>query len=221
MNTPQWSDHLRALAASALAGTPLDPSADPTPDETDAFIATFRDELGHRRAVDRPILAHLLGTDPGPAPANATLDARLWHAIHAHEPVAGLLAPAPGPLLGEHAFAVGAIETTTETELAALHALAHHAERRDPQAPSLTDRMLDASRWHVQTLQPDNGTNHPWAVHVFIMLAEQETDANSAHEATLHAETLVHNSIVNLGRPDRFSACLLLDAARVLDERPH
>ena len=53
------------------------------------------------------------------------------------------------------------------------------------------------------------------------MLAEQETDANSAHEATLHAETLVHNSIVNLGRPDRFSACLLLDAARVLDERPH
>lgn len=217
MNPAQWSEHARALAAPVLAGTPLDPKANPTPGEADTFITTFRDELGHRRAVDRPILAHLLGTDPGPAPANATLDARLWHAIHAHEPVAGLLAPAPGPLLGEPAFAAGAIETTTETELAALHALAHHAGRD----PSLTERMLDAARWHVQTLQPDNGTNHPWAVHVFIMLAERETDTNSAHEATLHAETLVHNSIVNLGRPDRFSACLLLDAARVLDERPH
>lgn len=105
----------------------------------------------------------------------------------------------------------GAIETTTETELSALHALSHHA-RRDPSG-RLAERCLDAARWHVDELQPDNGTNHPWAVHVFLALAEDDSTAR------LHAESLVHNALVSSGRPDRFSACLLLDSARLLARR--
>jgi len=218
--TPQdWSDHLRALAAPALAGTPLDPGASRSDDDVRAYIDTFADELGHRRAVDRPILAHLLGVDlepPALEPA-AGIDLRLWWALHhpraVEGSVASILHPAPGPLLGEAAFAEGAIEITTETELAALHALSHHAQSD----PTLLARALDAARWHVDTLQPDNATNHPWAVHVFIQLGAHTGDPARSGEARLHAETLVHNALVASGRPDRFSACLLLDAARVLD----
>jgi hypothetical protein len=117
--------------------------------------------------------------------------------------------------LGEAAFARGAIEATTETELSALHALSHHASVTGPvAAATLGERVLDAARWHVDTLQPDNGTNHPWAVHVFLGLAS--ADESYAAGATLHAEGLLHNALVRAGRPDRFSACVLLDSARAL-----
>ncbi|MBZ0171155.1 MAG: hypothetical protein K8E66_02125, partial [Phycisphaerales bacterium] len=59
-------------------------------------------------------------------------------------------------------------------------------------------------------------TNHPWAVHVFLRLSLAESDRAASDAARLHAETLLHNALVSSGRPDRFSACLLLDAARAL-----
>ena len=72
-----------------------------------------------------------------------------------------------GPLIGEAEFARGAIEATTETELGALHALPHFAGLAGFQASRIEARALAAARWHVDTLQPDNGTNHPRAIHVF------------------------------------------------------
>ena len=215
----EWSDHLTTLAALPLAGTPLEATGHPH-EAARSFLDTFADEHGDRRATDRPLLARLLGINPGPTPQldNPQIDLLLWWALHNQSTIEGLVAPAPGPLVGEHAFKTGAIETTTETELAALHALAHHAEK-DPTG-ALFERCRQATRWHIATLQPDNGTNHPWAVHVFLILAAIEKDDAFAVHARLHAETLVHNAMVSMGRPDRFSACLLLDAARSLERHP-
>ncbi len=208
----QWSVYLDTIARPPLEDTPLLKKTTHAA-QMRYFIDAFTDDRGDRRAVDRPILAWLLGIHPGPTPADATdADLRLWWALHDGATIDDAIAPAPGPLLGQDAFRTGAVETTTETELAALHALWHHGERD----PGRRDRCLDAARWHVEMLQPDNATNHPWAVHVFVNLALAEPDADASARARLHAETLLHNALVSTGRPDRFSACLLLDAARVL-----
>ncbi len=209
----QWSAYLQSAAEPVLTDTPLQTRRTPQADIARRFIETFTDERGDRRPVDRPLLAWLLHTHPGPTPADATsTDLRLWWALHNEVPIDDAIAGPPGPILGEHAFRSGAVETTTETELAALHALWHHARRE----PRWETRCLDAARWHVEMLQPDNATNHPWAVHVFVHLALAERDPSQAATARLYAETLIHNALVASGRPDRFSACLLLDAARVL-----
>ncbi len=215
VNLCQWADHLEGIAAPSLAGTPLDPgSGGGPPADVRAFIDAFRDELGHRRAVDRPLLFRLLAIDDARDAAETDHpDVELWWALHTKAAIDAHLTPSPGPLLGEAEFARGAIEATTETELSALHALSHHATR-EPNGDALRERMLDAARWHVDTLQPDNGTNHPWAIHVFLLLAE--ADPAYAAGAGLHAQGLLHNAIVRSGRPDRFSACVLLDASRAL-----
>lgn len=221
MDRDRWSEHLAAIAAPALAGTPLDPESGPCdPDVAARFIDSFADELNHRRAVDRPLLGRLLGIAPTPPESEpASEDVALWWAIHTGVSsvlVERMMSSAPGPLIGEPAFQRGAIEATTETELGALHALAHHARAAGGKRSRISARCLDAARWHVDTLQPDNGTNHPWAIHVFIELAD--ADPAYAMGATLHAEGLLHNAMVRTGRPDRFSACLLLDASRALGE---
>ncbi|MEO1585156.1 MAG: hypothetical protein AAFR96_11390, partial [Planctomycetota bacterium] len=65
----------------------------------------------------------------------------------------------------------------------------------------------------IREIQPDNATNLPWAVHVFCVLAERDGDA----DASLYAETLLHNCVVGgAGRPDKLSALILLDSARRL-----
>ena len=193
---------------------PLASAANPrAPDPADAerLIEGFRDERGHRRAVDRPFLAHLLGVDPGDRPAGAMdPDVALWWSVHEDRPalLADLLSGV-GPLFGQPGDA--GIEVWTETELSALHAAWLIARRLGDRA--LRRRCLDAARWHAGNLQPDNATNHPWAVHVFVALGDEDADA-SAH---LYAQTLVHNCQMTLGRPDLFSALLLADAARFLD----
>jgi hypothetical protein len=206
-----WAAHLEALAGPVLAGSPLDPSADPMPDPA-SFVASFRDESGHRRGVDRPLLSFMLGLPAGTPPPITPdrLDERLWWALHDSAAGVELLPDVKGPLVGRHAFEAGPIEIVTETELGALHALRHLADRDR----GLRDQCIAAAEWHVRTLQPDNGTNHPWAVHVFLELAR--LGGSIADGARLHAETLTHNAMVATGRPDRFSACLLLDAARFL-----
>ena len=245
MDTRQWAEHLASIVAPVLAGTPLDPSSvSPCDDQhRGAFIDSFRDELGHRRAIDRPLLLHLLGcrpeekTDPGArtiGDPNASLDVRLWWALasgsaegsaegSAHTELLALALAQEGiaPIIGEPAFQAGAIEATTETELGALHALMNLADavgRTGGDGAEISERIrercLDAARWHADTLQPDNGTNHPWAIHVFVSLAQ--ADASYAMPAELHAQALLHNAMVRTGRPDRFSACLLLDASRAL-----
>ena len=219
-----WAESLRRAAVPALVGTPLDPNRNEVLDPTQMveFVRGFADERGARRAVDTPLLSWLLGIDP-PASDDGedqpdrpvTGDVRLWQALGDEriEPMA-LVAGGYGPLLpAERGIA---IEAWTEAELAALHALSHHA--------AVESAALDGERWarcrsaadyHIAELQPDNATNHPWAAGVFLWL----WCIDGAHEARMHGETLLHNCLAGSGVPDRFSACVLLDAARWLDAR--
>ncbi|MCL4742177.1 MAG: hypothetical protein KJZ54_08235 [Phycisphaerales bacterium] len=199
---------LRRLAAAVVPD--LD-SAAPESDRARA-IADFRDELGHRRATDAPLLARLLGVRLGAAPDGLHPDAAIWWALHDRSlDPALLIEPADGPLVPS--LRRLGMEVWSEGELAALHALSWHATRSE--GCDLSARVESAARWHLAELQPDNATNRPWAVHVFADLANRTGDAN----ARAHVGTLVHNSIVSLGRPDRLSAAILLDAADWLEHR--
>lgn len=230
----RWSDRLRSIADLTLAGTPW---VNPLPTATDKHdhaelsashtatltpVLTFRDDAGHRRATDRPFLAALIGAtiarEPNTRPwREIPIDEQLWWAVHdqtapvldTHSSLVGLAhAPATGPL----AAICAGIETRTETELSALHALWRLGRTTPGQHASLRTRALNAARWIVRELQPDNATNHPWAAHVFIELAIHDRSA----PASMYAETLAHNSMVAAGRPDTFSALVLLDSSREL-----
>lgn len=220
-----WSRRLIATASQTLAGTPLVSVEPVTEAAAAAFLATFQDEHGHRRAVDRYLIAHALG-HPHLAFASAadsaptSPDIAFWAALCASRDPSGLITTNEGPLIPETR---GVIETDTETELSALHALWWHSRKSYPSGATglepvasardrLADRALDAARHAVEILQPDNATCHPWAIVVFVELWLQTGDLS----ARLYAETLAHNSMIAMGRPDRFSAVLLLDAARML-----
>ncbi|MBM4108012.1 MAG: hypothetical protein FJ255_04270 [Phycisphaerae bacterium] len=193
-----WAQRLRGLAGPVL----------PPGDDPGAFVRTFADDAGHRRSVDLPFLAHLLGVPPGqPATgARTTLDLDLWWALHGRDSGARPL-PSPGPLIDPAPLA---LETWTEAELAALHALSWHARLGREWARARIDPAVE---WTLAHLQPDNATNHPWAIHVFI----DHGARTGAPESRLYAETLLHNCTVGTGRPERFSACILADAAAWLD----
>ena len=218
---PEWSQLLRTLASSALAGTPV-LDATTSPAEKLEFITTFRDNMGQRRAVDRPLLHWLLGVPLSLLSDDASPDVRAW------EKLAGLtrefLRSSPGGTAHDllidaedevlpHAPLVGdprAIEIATETELGVLHATWNLAtvERSWIQLRP----AVAAARWMIANVQPDNATGHPWAVHAFLTLAD-----DGDQEAAMYAETLIHNTLVaGNGKPDRFSALLLLDAAHML-----
>lgn len=210
-----WCERLRRPALACLAGSPLVGEGTVSPEEARVYIGGFSDEMGHRRGVDRFILAWMLGCPLPEDPAGGiTPDVALWRAlVEGTDPRPLILAGdgIPTPLTGPPRGIV--IETATEAELSALHAVWHHGVRRGDLA--LQARALSAARWAVANLQPDNATNHPWAAHVFVELGLLEGN----REAELYAQTLLHNCMVALGRPDRFSAVILLDASRAL-ERP-
>ncbi|MCC5824089.1 MAG: hypothetical protein JJU44_12460 [Planctomycetes bacterium] len=65
-------------------------------------------------------------------------------------------------------------------------------------------------------MQPDNGTNHPWGIHVFVVLAARSEDTGESGAALMHAQTLLHNCQVQQGKADRLSACILWDAGETL-----
>ncbi|HRQ73268.1 MAG TPA: hypothetical protein PLU35_09595 [Phycisphaerales bacterium] len=206
---------LAALAADLRRlAAPVVPDLDPSAAESERLgaITGFRDELGHRRSTDTPLLARLLGVHPGAAPAGLHPDAALWWSLHDHslDPVM-LIESSDGPLVPS--LRRLGVEVWSEGELAALHALSWHV--LGTERPGLAARVESAARWHLAELQPDNATNRPWAVHVFADLANRTGDAS----ARAHVGTLVHNSIVSLGRPDRLSAAILLDAADWLARR--
>ena len=98
-----------------------------------------------------------------------------------------------------------AIEVWTETELAAVHAAWSLG-------PEWRTEARRAAAWLVDNIQPDNATNRPWGVHVFASLAHESGGA----QYELYAQTLLHNCQVMTGRPDDFSAMILLHAAREL-----
>ena len=203
---------------------PLRPAATRSPAPAPGTHAgrNFSDELGHRRAVDAPFLAWRSrvtgGESPHPAdesaPHPATPDVALWRALLDESiPIDPLIEPSPSghgaPITRPGSTA--AIEVWTETELSALHALWRLAHRRA--RAELIQRCLDAAQWHVEHLQPDNATNHPWAIHVFAIAGERL----GSFEHELHAQSMLHSSQVTLGRPDALSAHILLDAAECLE----
>lgn len=201
-----WAGRLQELASRSLQGTPL--LGGPA-DEAEQFIASFRDDAGHRRAVDPLLLSWMLTVkvaepaEPGPAEA-------LWLALLDENAAACATSP-DGPLFP--AMHDGPIEAWTEAELCGLHAIWWLARRRRMEA----ERVNTAIAWHLAEVQPDNGTGHPWAVQAFICHWCEYGDS----AALLHAETMLHACTVHgpaTGTPDRFSACILLDAARGLDE---
>jgi hypothetical protein len=190
----------------------------------------FRDEFGHRRGVDGPLLAWLAGCGPEERPGGGpgAVHERLWWMVNKAAgtdgrwvgEVEGWLSAAatararegvnPQNVLVVYADLGEAIEVATEGQLCALHALAHLAGvegRLWPAVRAGAERLLE----HVQ---PDNATNLPWAVHVFARLASEGGTGASAAEA--YAGTLLHNCQVTLGRADARSARILADAARTL-----
>ncbi|RNC81625.1 MAG: hypothetical protein ED559_07500 [Phycisphaera sp.] len=124
-----------------------------------------------------------------------------WASLGRHETPA-----IPGNSAGVTGEPTGpAIEVWTETELAAVHAAWSLG-------PDWRAEARRAASWLVANIQPDNATNRPWGVHVFASLALETGDA----QFELYAQTLLHNCQVMTGRPDDFSAMILLHAARAL-----
>jgi len=205
LNTlPGWGERLLGEARLALAGTPwaflLHTDSKPP-----AKVAEFSDESGNRRAIDPLLIAWLQRSPPPIVPSIQATDLKLWNSLIRGQAPAmlQLITPSGSPLAPE--FDKLAIEVATETELASLHALSHAGN-------TARSRVEAASDWIVQNIQPDNATNHPWAVHVFLQRAFE----SGSVEHRLYAETLLHNCVVSLGRADRFSALILLDSGRTL-----
>jgi hypothetical protein len=207
---------LLAAARRSLPGWASGPDA---PDgaegspERAAYVAGFRDDLGTRRALDVLVVSAVLGIEPplGEGTNAGRAAERAWRAAGGPAHLAGdamrealpSLA-ASGPLAPEHREE--GIEAWTEQELACLHALERVAiASKDA---GLLARSLDAVRWHLEYLQPDNGTNRTWGIGAFVR--------EGSPEALLHAETMLHACQMERGRADVVSAWLLLDAARGL-----
>lgn len=149
------------------------------------------------------------GTDTAPHPPPVA-DVGLWWALAgARLDVDALLSGSTGgPLWPQGRFKT--IEVWTEAELCGLHALWRLA--RDRRRDDWATRVEVVRDWHVQNTQPDNATNRPWALHVFLLA--------DTPECRHYAETLLHNCLVTTGQPEPLSAWILLDAANEL-ERSH
>jgi hypothetical protein len=166
-------------------------------------------------AVGPPFAAVASGADPGPTPSPVPpADAGLWWALIDRDVDVDALLQDPGPGPGQGSLwqlsRFSGIEVWTETELCGLHALWCLARERGRDDWA---RRVDAVRdWHLVNTQPDNATNRPWSLHVFLLAAE------NSPEARAYAETLLHNAIVpGGGRPDLLSAWILLDSAKRIE----
>lgn len=178
-------------------------------------MRTFSDELGDRRPIDPLLLAHVTGVEPPDDLVNtsrryaeADPALALWLAVSQPSSPLTIDLYATGSLFPQ--LRTVAIETWTEAELSGLHALSLLGDHTSA-------RVRSASDWLMAELQPDNGTNRPWAAHVFLDRWIRERHADSR----LYAETLVHNCRVTLGRPDRLSAIILASASKALATASH
>ncbi len=208
-----WAGLLRSVSQNTLgplaAGQGASTSAMPA--------GEFRDERGHRRDVDRPFFAWRRGTPAGECPRGVSGDVRLWYALHDEtiEPTEYMPVDedsGPSPIIATRS---DSIEVYTETQLCALHALLWLAARR--KRADLRAAAVNGAEYLIRELQPDNGTNHPWAVHVFVLLHEDLAARGLGDETLMYAQTLLHNSQVSMGRADVFSAHILADAAHAID----
>jgi len=178
--------------------------------------ANFTDERGNRRDIDQAFLAALLNL---PLAADAATghkhvtDLHLWHAAamptDSREWIDDLVSTGrSGPVFGEP-FA-GTVEVFTESQLCALHALLRLATRE--RSERWLSHAVRSCLWLIENIQPDNGTNHPWGAHVFIVVeAMGLTDSG-----IMYADAMLTNCQVHQGKPDRRSALILHDAGNEL-----
>ncbi len=182
-----WVSHLRAIAG---------PVAVQAPTGAGPIEAPFRVAVCGAPTA-RP---------PQPVPG---AEVGLWWALADPDLAVGdLPGPLTGPLWPDERRR--GLEVWTEAELAGLHALWCLARQRG--RADLARRAEGVRDWHLENTQPDNATNRPWALHVFL-LADGPND-----EAYAYAETLLHNALATRGRPDLFSAWILLDSARRIEQ---
>lgn len=128
----------------------------------------------------------------------------------AHRAAASRDADAPaghgGSLLSRDSYR--AIEVWTDADLAGCHALwwlARDRVRRD-----WADRLDRVRAWHLEHTQPDNATNRPWAIHVFLLSGTPEDEH--------YAQTLLHNALAIEAKPTPLAQLLLHDAADALEQ---
>lgn len=202
-----WAGQIESVLGRGLRGSSLEPVLGAPEGERLAYARGFADDFGHRRAVDGPLLAWVLDVPRWAEPA-PRVDARLWAALRSGVDPLGLVPAGEGPVAPDAREI--AIEVWTEIELASLQALWWHAKRAGD-GGAVRERALSLARWLMAELQPDNGTNRPWAVAAFAELA-----AGGDVDAGLYADTLLHNCQVSLGKPDLLSTVLLCDAAKCL-----
>ena len=202
----RWISHIGSLIGDVLEPVPFDADVATRV----GYIESFHDEFGNRRASDRAFLAHLLGVSVSPVRSfdRMGLDERLWWCVADRTAIPdGLIGDAGGLLLDPDALA---IEYRTMVELGALQAFWAVALREAEEV--LRERAMDAARWHIEELQPDNAINRPWGLAVFVELSIESQDETIAQTAELHAQTLLHNACINFGKPDLLSAMILKDA---------
>ena len=201
-----WAPQLERLARPVLDGVDVD--------------VELSREIVRPYSVAAPLLLHCSNrTAPGSTPEivrdqpTKNPDLALWWSLvdPEFEPDFMIDLESQGSLFDQSSFT--AIEVWTETELAGLHALSHIARKAGSLFVELTKRIGSAVDWHLEYTQPDNATNHPWAVHAFLM--------HDTREAGHFAETLMSNCLVmNAPHPDPLSAWILHDAADWLRTQP-
>jgi hypothetical protein len=202
-----WKQRLLSHARESLATCPsghiflADPPATPPPDRA-AAVRGFRDNAGHRRAIDEAFLSWMLRLRPEGNTRPPDPDAALWTSLAVGEPLPNKLLSDAGPLFPHRHHLP--IEVWTEMELSGVHALANAGRDAMHRA-----RLRSAIVWLCENIQPDNATQHPWGVHAFAALG-----VAGYPDAAYYAEQLLHNALVRAGVADWFSGCILLDAAR-------
>lgn len=200
-----WSDAMRQIALQTLSGVRIGDDGTITTGDKAGVVRDFHDERGNRRGIDPPLLASVLGIGCEPEAGHRSPEVEAWWRLVAGDELLSSFEPGPGPLLPPADIAV---EVQTEVELCSLHALWNSGG-----SPAI-ERSLSAARWHLEHTQPDNATNTPWAIHVFVELAAR--DKTHAGAAVIHAEFMLSACQVLHGRPDARSAWVLLDAAKQL-----
>ncbi len=203
----QWITHIEALISTPIAPLPFDADLE----TKRAYISEFQDEFGCKRATDAPLLCRVLNVPQESTSDHTDLDTKLWQALVLDEDTWRGDITEDGGLVEPDAYA---IEHRTLIELSALHALWHlNAQAKDPELNDRVDGLID---WHTRELQPDNGINRPWGAHAFICRSSEAADVQTKLDAMLHAQTLVNNCCVTLGRPDILSSIILYDSAQAL-----
>lgn len=152
-----------------------------------------------------PVTDHCALTEPGSPGAEHAV----WERLRAGDAGGALAAVrGDGALLTQGTFR--AIEVWTDAELCALHAL--ECLSRRAASASVTARCDQAMVLHFDQVQPDNGTNRPWALHAYVSFAARHHDARGAWMA----ESLLHSMLASQARTDSLSQWILAHSLREL-----